>query len=78
MGYLRQSVLVEMDIIGTYHQKALLKPDDHGSLSLPVDFEGDSIPVYRCRLTQRGTLACIFQGHGPGIGVEFKKMQLKS
>src|SRR5262245_12990225 len=30
---------VEMDIIGTYHQKATLKQDNGGSLALPVDFE---------------------------------------
>src|SRR5215475_12910619 len=44
---------VDMDIIGTHHQETTLKPDNRGSLALPVDFEGDSVPVYKCRLTQR-------------------------
>ncbi len=37
---------VEMDIIGTHHQKATFKQDNRGSLALPVDFEGDSTPPY--------------------------------
>jgi hypothetical protein len=71
---------VGMDIIGTSHQKTTLKPIDGGSLALRVDFGGDYPPTYRCRLTERMTLACIFPGRGRSatpVGVEFKKMSTK-
>jgi len=68
---------VDMDILGTHPQKTTLKSDNGGSLALPVDFEGDSMPIYKCRLTQRRTLACIFHGPGGTAGVEFKKVLLK-
>src|SRR5205809_4720379 len=41
---------VSMEIIGTTAQKPTLKPDNSGSLALPVAFGGDSVPVYKCRL----------------------------
>ncbi|MGH9572298.1 MAG: hypothetical protein ACRD40_02040 [Candidatus Acidiferrales bacterium] len=65
---------VEIDMIGSYSQKAAFKLDRKGNLALPVDFEGDEVPIYRCRLTPRKTLAR-FVGTPPNVdGVEFKKM----
>ena len=65
---------IEIDMIGSYSQKATSRVDRKGNLTLPVDFEGDELPVYRCRLTRRKTLACLV-GTLPSIdGVEFKKM----
>lgn len=68
---------VSMDIIGTTEQKTTLKPDNSRSLAIPVAFGGDTAPVYKCRLTQRKALACVFHGPGGTTGVEFKKIPLK-
>ena len=69
---------VEIDMIGmNHHQKTTLKPDNRGSLAVPVEFGGDTVPVYKCRLTQRNTLACMFRGPGGTSGVEFKKIPVK-
>ena len=68
---------VLMEIIGTTAQKTTLKPDTGGSLAMRVEFGGDTTPVYKCRLTQRKTLACIFRGPGGTTGVQFKKIPLK-
>ena len=68
---------VSMDIIGTTHQQRTLKADNDGSLALPVDFGGDGIPPYRCRLTDRKTLACILRARGGTTSVELKKMPVK-
>ena len=65
---------VEIDMIGSYSQKTAFKPDREGNLALAVDFEGDDIPIYRCRLTQRNTLACLIGAPPREDGVEFKKM----
>ena len=67
---------IEMDIIGTTHQQRTLKADNGGSLVLQVDFGGDGIPPYKCRITDRKTLACILRARGGTVGVEFKKMPL--
>jgi hypothetical protein len=42
-----------------------------GALSFPIDFGGDASPVYRCRLTNRGTLICLTGVYGEGR--EFKR-----
>jgi hypothetical protein len=68
---------IEIDMIGTHLQTTSLTPDNRGSASLEVDFEGDSLPVYRCRLTKRKTLACFLGEHAWTTGVEFKKISIK-
>ena len=67
---------VELHAIGmTYPQKITMQPDHKGSVVFPVDFAADEGPdTYRCRLTQRDTLACL---SGSFSGVEFKKMTIK-
>lgn len=68
----------ETDMIGTQHQKTSMTPDDNGSLILSINFGGDTAPEYRCRLTDRMTLACIFQGRAAKpVGVEFKKISVR-
>jgi hypothetical protein len=67
---------VEIDMIGSHSQTTTFKPGTRNSLGLVVDFEGDSLPVYRCRLTNRQTLACLL-GDSPVAGAEFKKMSIK-
>jgi hypothetical protein len=64
---------VALHAIGTYPQKAVMRPDHKGSVEFSVDFGADEGPeTYRCRLTKRGTLACV----GPDTGEEFKKMKV--
>jgi len=67
---------VELHAIGmTYPQKITMEPDHNGSVTFPVDFAADEGPdTYRCRLTQRDTLACL---SGPFSGMEFKRMTIK-
>jgi hypothetical protein len=67
---------VELDAIGiTYPQTMMMQPDHKGSVQFPVDFSGDNNPVYRCRLTQRQTLACLVAVYGEGV--EFKKIPVE-
>lgn len=68
---------VELHAIGMYcPQKVRMVPDREGSVEFPeVSFGGDEAPdTYHCRLTKRGTLACM---SGTFIGVEFKKMAVE-
>jgi hypothetical protein len=68
---------VEIDMIGTHAQRATFKADGKRSLVVPVDFEGDDTPAYRCRLTRRKTIACLV-GSPPFVdGVEFKKVPVE-
>ena len=67
---------IELDGIGmSYAQTVKAKLDRAGSIEFPVDFDGDNLPVYRCRVTQRGTLACLVAVYGQGV--EFKKMPVE-
>jgi hypothetical protein len=63
---------VEVDAIGTNHQTTTFKPDNRGNLTFSVDFEGDYAPSFRCRMTQRNTLACLGSPYYDGL--EFKRM----
>lgn len=66
----------ELDAIGmTYPQTVVMEPDHRGSVRFPVDFDGDNLPVYRCRLTERRTLACLVAVYGQGV--EFKKLPVE-
>lgn len=62
---------LELHIIGTHVQRVTATLDAKGSLSFPVDFEGDALPTYRCRLIGPGTLACLVSTYQQGV--EFKK-----
>jgi hypothetical protein len=66
---------IEIDAIGTYKQTTKFTPDSKGSVTFPMDFEGDAMPIYRCRITDRGTLACL--GSAYADGVEFKPIPLR-
>jgi hypothetical protein len=59
----------------TYPQKVTMEPDHKGSIEFQVDFAADEGPdTYRCRLTERDTLACLIDQRR---AVEFKKMTVK-
>jgi hypothetical protein len=64
---------VDIDAIGAGLQRQAFVPDDSGSVTLTVDFGGDTSPVYRCRLTSRGTLACLLGESAWTSGVEFRR-----
>jgi hypothetical protein len=64
----------KLHAMGTYAQKVRMQPDGKGAVEFPVDFEADEGPqTYRCRLTRRGTLACLI---GAYDGAEFKRMNV--
>jgi hypothetical protein len=68
---------VELHAIGMYcPQEVKMVLDREGSVEFPeASFGGDEAPdTYRCRLTKRGTLACMI---GKFTGVEFKKMAVE-
>jgi len=70
-----KAYVVEPYVIGTpYPEPTTLDRDKAGSLSFFHEFGGDASPVYRCRLTHRGTLACLIDVYRAGS--EFKKMQV--
>ena len=65
---------VELHAVGAYIEKVKMQPDGKGAVTFPVDFAADEGPdTYRCRLTKRGTLACLIREHD---GAEFKKMKV--
>jgi hypothetical protein len=67
---------LELDAIGmTYSQTVIMEPDHKGSAQFPVDFAGDNVPIYRCRLTPRKTLACLVDMYHQGV--EFKRMLVR-
>lgn len=63
---------VVVDAVGTYHQTVRFGPSDQRSLSLEIDFAGDSNPTFQCRMTQQGTLICL--GDTYYSGTEFRRM----
>jgi hypothetical protein len=68
---------IEIDMIGMPPQTWALKPDPRECISFPVDFGGDGLPEYRCRLTDQETLACL-SGQGEWVhGIEFRKMSVR-
>ena len=67
---------VEVDAIGTRHQTTMFKADDKGNLTFSIDFEGDYLPTFRCRLTRRNTLACL--GSPYYDAVEFKRIPVNT
>lgn len=65
---------VEIDMIGMGSQTRAAVLDDELGLTFHVDFGGDGFPEYRCKLTDRGTLACL-SGRGEWVtGWELKRM----
>jgi hypothetical protein len=66
---------IELHIIGAVQETVTAKPDRNASLVFPVDEGGDASPVYRCRLTERQTLACLNDVYREGN--EFKKMTVR-
>jgi hypothetical protein len=66
---------IELHIKGAIGETVTAKPDGKGSLLFPVDFQGDASPFYRCRLTERKTLACLTDVYREGT--EFKKMTVR-
>jgi len=68
---------VELHAVGMISlQKVRIRPDSQGGVEFrEVDFGGDgeTLDNYHCRLTNRGTLACLIGV----VGVEFKKMSIE-
>jgi hypothetical protein len=64
---------IEIDMIGAHPHRTPVVLDRGPELTLAVDFEADDLVEFRCRLTARGTLACLFGEQPWSRGVEFKK-----
>jgi hypothetical protein len=68
---------IEIDMIGMPPQTWTLKSEARESIAFPVDFGGDSLPEYRCRLTDQERLACL-SGQDEWVhGIEFRKMSVR-
>ena len=65
---------LEPHFVGSGTERRPMTPDvdDKASLSFWVDFGGDAIPFFRCRMTTRGTVACLVDEYQEGY--EFKRM----
>ena len=76
--------VMELHAIGYEIQRLRMEPNHKGSMEFSVDLLADGAEeVYTCRLTQRGTLACVDVMTGWGIkrkdptsGEEFKRMKI--
>jgi len=66
---------IEFDSIGDGPQPTSLEPDRKGSLMFSVGFGGENSPVFRCRMSERGTLVCSCSTYYQGV--EFKKMPVE-
>ena len=62
-----------VDMAGNY-LKSAFEPDRTGSLKFTIDLQGDTNPVFQCRLTQRRTLVCL--GTPYYSGIELKKIRV--
>jgi len=64
--------VMELHAIGYEVQRVRMEPNHKGSVEFSVDLNADGAEdVFTCRLTQRGTLACVDAHHGE----EFKRMK---
>lgn len=76
--------VVEVHAIGYRVQRVRMEPNHKGSSQFSLDLDADGAEeVYTCRLTQRGTLACVDFMRAPGYrkreataGEEFKRMKV--
>jgi hypothetical protein len=76
--------VMELHAIGYEIQRLRMEPNHKSSMEFSVDLLADGAEeVYTCRLTQRGTLACVDVMTGWGIkrkdptsGEEFKRMKV--
>jgi hypothetical protein len=68
---------VQLHAIGmTYPQKITMNTSHDENVEFSVDFAADEGPdTYRCRLTKRGTLACLIKNYR---GAEFKKVAVET
>ena len=65
--------VMELHAIGYEVQRVRMEPNHKGSVEFSVDLLADGAEdVYTCRLTQRGTLACVNADRGE----EFKRMKV--
>jgi hypothetical protein len=67
--------VMELHTIGSPVFRVRLEPNQKGSSEYSVgdDEDGDAMDVYTCRLTQRGTLVCLYGNRGE----EFEKMKVE-
>jgi hypothetical protein len=76
--------VMELHAIGYEIQRLRMEPNHKGSAEFSIDLLADGAEaVFTCRLTQRGTLACLDVMTGWGIkrkdptsGEEFKRMKV--
>lgn len=76
--------VIELHAIGYEIQRLRMEPNHKGSAEFSIDLLADGAEaVFTCRLTQRGTLACLDVMTGWGIkrkdptsGEEFKRMKV--
>jgi len=76
--------VVEVHAVGYRVQRVRMEPDHKGSSQFSLDLDADGAEeVYTCRITQRGTLACVDFMRAPGYkkreassGEEFKRMKV--
>jgi hypothetical protein len=67
---------VEPHFIGLSEVKTLTFSKENQSVNFPVDGGGDTVPIERCRLTSRRTLACLVDVYGEAT--EYKQMLVTS
>jgi hypothetical protein len=69
----RDAYVIELHAIGYEIQRVRMEPNHKGSVEFSVDLNADGAEdVFTCRLTRRGTLACVDAHHGE----EFKRMKV--
>jgi len=65
--------VMELHAVGCEVQRVRMEPNHKGSVEFSIDLSADGAEAaFTCRLTQRGTLACVDAIHGE----EFKKMKV--
>jgi hypothetical protein len=73
IGDERHAYVIELHAIGYEVQRLRMEPNHKGSVAFSVDLLADGAQdVFTCRLTNRGTLACVDTDRG----VEFKRLRV--
>lgn len=63
---------LEIDMVGTYHQRSEFKRDGENGFKFTIDLGGDASPVFQCRISRHQTLLCL--GTPYYSGLQFTKM----
>ena len=73
--FIARGYSLETHVLGVVDATPTMEPDSRGDLAFPLHFGGDSLPIFRCRLSARKTLVCLVAVYDQAF--ELKQMSVK-